>query len=400
MDGPSLKETHPQKHYFKTLCRFMFYLGMGDLWYEKTVLSYYMKKVYAVWMVVANGFIIIFLFNELLSFARPDLTDRERNDWAVFSFAHPLLYAKVIVLYFCKGRIKFVMERLLEGSRPIFYSLELEKKSVKQFAINCFAVTAASYAVLGSAMIEGIRQHYIQDIPVRTEVVYYPNPTQSGPGVNVVRFLVELHWYYIVAMMSTMDCLALCSLITVGHKFKVLRLYFNELRIRTLENKENKTKKELAEEFKKDFVTGIKLHSDALWCAHNVQESMGFLYSIQVFESVALLVMNLVKLVVAERNAIYLMATFVFIMCVIILTGAYMMVAGEITHEASEVGTAMFYSGWEVCCPGPDLRVLVVVAVQMSQIPVYMTAFGVIILSHNNFISVLRSSYSFFAVMY
>ncbi|KAJ8714395.1 hypothetical protein PYW07_002620 [Mythimna separata] len=400
MDVPSLKHTHPQKHYFKTLCRFMYYLGMGDLWYEKTEVSFYMKIVYSIWMMVANGFIIIFLFNELLSFARPDLTAREKNDLAVFSFAHPLLYAKVVTLYFFKGRIKFVMERLLEGSRPIFHSLELEKKSVTQFAINCFAVTAASYAVLGSAIIEGIRQHYIQDIPVRTEVVYFPNPSQSGPFVTVVRILVEFHWYCIVAMMSTMDCLALCSLITVGHKFKVLRLYFQQLRIRTLENKERKTKKELAEDFKKDFVIGIQLHSDALWCARNVQESMGFLYSIQVFESVALLVMNLVKLVVAERNVIYLMATFVFILCVVILTGAYMMVAGEITYQASEVGTAMFHSGWEECNPGPDLRVLVVVAVQASQVPVYMTAFGVIILSHTNFISVLRSSYSFFAVMY
>ena len=66
-------------------------------------------------------------------------------------------------------------------------------------------------------------------------------------------------------MMATMDCLAICSLLTVGHKFRVLRLYFRKLRIRILENKEKKTKKELAEEFKKDFVIGIKLHSDALW---------------------------------------------------------------------------------------------------------------------------------------
>ncbi|KAF9796875.1 hypothetical protein SFRURICE_015857 [Spodoptera frugiperda] len=87
-------------------------------------------------------------------------------------------------------------------------------------------------------------------------------------------------------------------------------------------------------------------------------------------------------------------------MCLIILTGSYMMAAGDITHEASEVGTAIFHSGWEDCEGRADLRTLAVVALQMSQVPVYMTAFGVITLSYTNFISVLRSSYSFFAVMY
>ncbi|KAJ8718312.1 hypothetical protein PYW08_002549 [Mythimna loreyi] len=400
MDVPSLKQTHPQKHYFKSLCRLMFYLGMGDLWYEKTEVSYYTKKIYAAWMILANGFVIVILFDELLSFARTDLTDREKNDLVQFSFAHPLIYGKVVTLYIWKSRIKVVMERLLEGSRPIFHSLELEKMSVKQYVKNCFALTAVCYVTLGTSTIEAIRLHFIEGIPVRTEVVYFPNSSQTGFFINVLRFFKEFHWYYIVAMMATMDCLVLCSLITVGHKFRVLSLYFQQLGIRISENKEQKTRKKLAEEFKKDFVVGIKLHSDALWCARNVQHSMGPLYSIQVMESVALLVMCLVKLVVAERNVTYLLATSAYIFCLIVLTGSYMMVAGDITHEASLVGTAMFHSGWEECRPGPDLRVLVVVALQMSQVPVYMTAFGVITLAHTNFISVLRSSYSFFAVMY
>ncbi|KAJ8714394.1 hypothetical protein PYW07_002619 [Mythimna separata] len=369
---------------------------MGDLWYEKTEVSVNMKRIYAAWMVLANGYVIIILIDELLAYARSDLTDREKNDLVQFTFAHPLIYCKVLTLYIWKGRIKVVMERLLEGSRSIFSSMELERMSVKQFAKNCFTLTGVSYVTLSAATIEAIRLHFIEGIPVRTVVVYFPSSSQTGFFINVFRFFKEFHWYYIVAMMATMDCLALCSLITVAHKFRVLRLYFRQLRIRTLENKEQRTRKELAEEFKKDFVIGIKLHSDALWCARNVQHSMGPLYSIQVMESVALLVMCLIKLVVAERNITYLLATSAFIFCLIILTGAYMMAAGDITHEvyithfmkeASLVGTAMFHSGWEECNPGPDVRVLVVVALQMSQVPVYMTAFGVITLSHTNFIS-------------
>lgn len=56
--------------------------------------------------------------------------------------------------------------------------------------------------------------------------------------------------------------------------------------------------------------------------------------------------------------------------------------------QASLVGTSIFHSGWEMFRGRSDLRVLAVVAIQMSQVPVYMTAFGVITLSHTNFISV------------
>ncbi|KAH9634613.1 hypothetical protein HF086_009265 [Spodoptera exigua] len=373
MDVPSLKKSHPQKHYFKALCKFMFYLGMGDLWYEESSATYISKKVYTLWQIVANGYIIIILLDELSSYARSDLTDREKNDLVQFTFAHPLIYCKVLTLYIWKDRIKVVMERLLEGSRPIFHSLELERLSVKQFSRHCFSLIGASYVTLCSATIEGVRLHFIEDIPIRTEVVYFPNRSETGFFINVLRFFVEFHWYCIVAMMATMDCLALCSLLTVGHKFRVLRLYFRELRTRIMEHRGKKTREELNEEFKKGFVVGIKLHVDALWyvpscfarmCARNVQQSMGPLYSIQVMESVALLVMCLIKMV------------------------------------ASEVGTAIFHSGWEHCDGRADLRSLAVVALQMSQVPVYMTAFGVITLSYSNFISVMRSSYSFFAVMY
>ncbi|XP_063894953.1 uncharacterized protein LOC110383079 [Helicoverpa armigera] len=400
MDVPSLKETHPQKHYFKTLCKFIYYLGMGDLWYEKSEVSDRKMKLYSAWRIIMNGYILIVLLDELLAYARKDLTDREKNDLVQFTFAHPLIYCKVLPLYIWQDRIKDVMERLLEGSRSTFHSLELEKLSVKQYTRHCLTLTTVSYVTLVSASIEGIRLHFIEDIPIRTEVVYFPNPSHTGFIINIIRFFIEFHWYCIVAMMVTTDCLALCSLLTVGHKFRVLRLYFQNLRERTLEKKGEKTRAQLEEEFIQGFVVGIKLHTDALWCARNVQKSMSPLYSVQVTESVALLVMCLVKMVVAERNFTYLVANFAFISCLIVLTGSYMMAAGDITHEASLVGTSIFHSGWEHCHCRSDLRALAVVALQMSQVPVYMTAFGVITLSYSNFISVIRSSYSFFAVMY
>lgn len=60
----------------------------------------------------------------------------------------------------------------------------------------------------------------ILGIPIRTEVVLYPTPADSGLFVNILRTLVEMHWWLIVALMTTVDALGACSLVFVGHKFR------------------------------------------------------------------------------------------------------------------------------------------------------------------------------------
>ncbi|XP_075979551.1 uncharacterized protein LOC142978846 [Anticarsia gemmatalis] len=399
MDDSLLKDTHPQKYYFKVICKMMYFIGMGECWYEAPKASFIRENLYKAWFYLANGFLCTVICNEFLAYCR-NLTDREKTDLMQFCIAHPLVYSKILALYYNRERVIVVIERLLEGPRSIFYSLELERASMRTCTKYCVTLTVTVYMTLFLAAADAIGAHIKEGVPITTEVVYYPSSANSGVFVNVLRFFMELHWYYMMAMMICIDSLCLCALVTVGCKFKVLQVYFHDLRSKMLENKEKKTRDDLEEEYKRDFVTGIKLHEDILWCAHNVQKSMGPIYSIQVFESVALLVMCLIKLVGAERNLSYLLTQMLYMAALILLTGSYMMAAGDITYEASMVPTSMFYSGWDLIRARSDFRVLAVVALQRSQVPVQMTAFGVITLSYTNFIMVLRSSYSFFAVVY
>ncbi|KAJ0175297.1 hypothetical protein K1T71_009438 [Dendrolimus kikuchii] len=280
-----------------------------------------------------------------------DLTEKEKNDLVQFDFAHTLIYAKIVTFYVYKKEIKYVLKRFLEETRHVYCSIELDKASVRLFVRYCAALVGASYITLGSTFVEAYRAHVNEGIPIRTEVTYLPTRNQTGVSINVFRFFIEFHWYYIVGIMSTIDSLTVCCLVFLGMS------------------------------------------------ARNVQKTFGIFYNIQILETVTLLVMCLVK-VSAERHTVYLLANLAYIACLIVLTGAYMLPAGDITHEASLLSTSIFHCGWELAACRTDLRVLAVIALQRSQVPVTMTAFGILTLSYTNLITVLRSSYSFFAVMY
>ncbi|KAG6456931.1 hypothetical protein O3G_MSEX010030 [Manduca sexta] len=347
----NLKQSHPQKYYMKLVFRCLYYFGLGDGWYEQTNRSANAKKLYLIWAVIANLYVVGIICNECLANFRSDLSDLEKNDLVQFTFAHLSILAKIMSFYFQKSKIRIIFEKLLEETRSVFYSEELDKQCVKQYIRYSLALIGVSYLTLFTTTINGIRVHFMEGIPIRTEVTFYPRASDSGYLINILRFFIEFHWWYIVGIMVVIDCLGVASLVFVSYKFKLLQLYFKQMREKVLENHGKVERKVLEDEFKKDFVVGVKLHAHALWCARNVQQGLGSIYSVLVFESVSLMVMCLVKLV------------------------------------ASLLSTAIFHCGWEFIRADTKLRVLTVFAIQQSQVPVYMMAFGIMTLSYNNFIS-------------
>ncbi|XP_053611541.1 uncharacterized protein LOC128675856 [Plodia interpunctella] len=394
----SLKEVYPQKYSLKLICRLLYYSGFGDYWYEPMDRSALEKRLYPIWVVISNGFLAFGIFNEFMAYTRADLTEKEMNDLMQHTFAHSSVYSKFVIIYLQRKRIRAVLKRFVEETRSIYSSSEIDKAATNKSFRFCFAMGFILFVTLTSAEIDGVRAHFQEDIPIRGEVIYYPSKNQTGILVNLMRFSAEFHWYYLVAIMTVADSLAICSMIYIEAKFKLLQLYFQNLGNTLKDETKNITERE--EEYKKRFIDGIRLHEDALWSANSIQYALGTIYSVQIFESLSLLVVCLIKLVASELTLLRVIAILAYTTCMITLTGTYMIAAGDITHEASMLSTSIFHCGWELYLKKSEILPLAVVAIQRSQVPVYMTAFGVIELSYVNFISVLRSSYSFFAVMY
>ncbi|KAL4709487.1 hypothetical protein ACJJTC_012824 [Scirpophaga incertulas] len=393
-------DVNPQKYYVKKLCKIIYFMGLGDCWYERTEQSRMQKILYAIWATLINSFIILNTINELLAFLRTDLSVKEKNDSIQFRFAHPCLCGKYIFLVLQKHRIRALFERLLEASRSVYTVFEVEKRSVWQAKLCCLVLAASSYCTLLFTVVDAIVGYFTQGIKIRTEVVLYPTPAHSGLLINLLRLLIEVHWWCIVTNMILVDCLSSVAMVYVAHKLMIVKLYFQNLRQKVISNIGKKSDLEIQKEYEMDFITGVKLHKDALWCAKNIQYALGNVYSIQVFESITLLGMCMVKMAKIDINLTFILANGLYLVCVVIITGVYFSSAGNITYEAYEVHNAMFHSGWELAHLSPASRAVVLVAIQRSQVPVFLTAFGVVVLSHNNFISVVRASYSFFAVTY
>nr|WCC57558.1 odorant receptor 37 [Papilio memnon] len=393
----NLKDSHPQKYYLKIISHSLYYFGLGEFWYEKVTYSHIQKLLYKLWVIITNSYIFLMILNEFLAYRR-DLNSKEKGDLILFSFAHPSIAAKILVFYIKRKDIVDTLQMLLDNNRHS-YNPKLEKCSVKRAKFYCTCLFINIIVILVSATVEGVKNYLLEGIPIRTEVTYLPNQENSGFSVNLFRFLVQFHWWFLMAIMYSIDSLSICSLVFLSYKFKNVRLHFNSCRNKMI--KMSKSKQDLIDEnFGQNFIIGIKLHQDALRCARKIKMSFGKLYTVQVVESISMLAICLLKLTISVRDIASLVKNFMFISCVLLLNGTYMMSGGDVTYEASLISDSVFHCGWEYGKSRRGLRSLVVVTLQQSQVPICMTAFGVLSLSYNSFITVLRLSYSFFAVMY
>ncbi|XP_045484276.1 odorant receptor Or2-like [Pieris rapae] len=382
-----------EKDYLKLICNFIHRLGLADCWYEKEIRYSIFNKAFSL---ILNIFSVIFTVNILAANYRTDLTLKESNDVLIFSYGLPAICLKVIILYAKKDDIKVFFKKLLEGE----VTQKPNTKAIRA-AIVVYVVVCCGFLSATVQMLYGIKDYVVEGIPVRVEVLYYPKASDAGLLVNFIRFLALVHFWYIICIMNSTDYLCLCTLVFIKYKFIRVRMFFESL------GKKSKSGKE----FEKEFLDGVKLLKHAFWCARNVQNTIGSIYSVQIVESITLLVVLLLKSVVsfvvfqksltsyAGSDMALLLVCLGSYISIVILTGVYMTYSANITYEALQVSTAIFHCGWEKVKIRPGLRKLVVVTLQQSQKPLYMTAFGVINLSYENFLVVLRLSYSFFVVM-
>ncbi|XP_052758395.1 uncharacterized protein LOC113520082 isoform X2 [Galleria mellonella] len=381
----SIKKTHPEKRLMKFICKNLYYLGCGQYWYESIDRSKFETTIYVLWAIITNVYLYGIIVNECLGHLRSNLTIKERNDLIQFTCAHPSIGLKFIILFIRRDQVKYMLKRLLEGTRSIFSSSDIDKASTQKAVFYCSTLMITTYSTLILTDLEAVIAYYKEGLPIRTEVTYYPKSVDTV-AAKIFRFFIELHWWFFVTIMIQVDCLCYCALVYMSFKFKALQVYFEELG-KIFSNPDKRSRKEIEKEFKEAFIVGMGLHEDTLDCAKTVQSTLGAIYSIQIFESLSLIVMCLVKLVHAKRNLMFLLADLSYITVMLVLTGVYMMVSGDITHEAYELSTSIFHCGWEMS-NNRDIRALAVIAIQRSQVPVYMTGLGLIKLSYANFISV------------
>uniref|UniRef100_A0A2A4J5V4 Odorant receptor n=1 Tax=Heliothis virescens TaxID=7102 RepID=A0A2A4J5V4_HELVI len=138
-------------------------------------------------------------------------------------------------------------------------------------------------------------------------------------------------------------------------------------------------------------------------CTGDIQKICRDVFSGQIIFNITLLIIVLMYQMVNSARSLTNALTLVMVALSILLsTGFFMWNAGDITVEAKSLPTAMFSSGWEHCGRDSSVRVrkLIVIAMMQAQEPVVLTGLGIIALSYQSYVSIVKSSYSVFSVLY
>ncbi|XP_063367816.1 uncharacterized protein LOC134656244 isoform X2 [Cydia amplana] len=198
-----------------------------------------------------------------------------------------------------------------------------------------------------------------------------------------------------MAVYSLIICISIC----LGYQFANLYEYFLDLNniFDGEDNHEDQEKK-----YEEAIKVGIKMHNIILRCVNQLQSSCKVVYGGQILINVCVMVLLMVQMMQTDRSLVQL-APIVFMATGILVTsGLFIWSAGDITFEAERLPTAMFHSGWHNCRRQSYVRVrkLITFAMIQAQHVVVIKGLGVIELSYDSYIAIVKSSYSVFSIIY
>ncbi|XP_045446862.1 uncharacterized protein LOC123655069 [Melitaea cinxia] len=242
---------------------------------------------------------------------------------------------------------------------------------------------------------------YLSDGSFTTVITAWPDVEDNSFIANLVRVLNYLVWWALMARVSAASTLIIITSIAISHQYKNLQQYFyslNDLFETDVQRKHDEVETKYVDALK----VGIQLHSNTMWCTRQFQVVCNVVYSGQITITVSALCLLMLQMVGSERtlsNALTIAAT---MLAVLIATAMIMLNAGDITVEAALVPTAMYSSGWHNCrgATSAKVRRLLVVAMMQGQKFTVLRSFGIVEISYQSYLSIVKSSYSGFSLLY
>ncbi|PZC85891.1 hypothetical protein B5X24_HaOG200944 [Helicoverpa armigera] len=234
-----------------------------------------------------------------------------------------------------------------------------------------------------------------------TVITAYPDVDDRSALSHIVRVIAYLIWCIYLTRIFAVYSLVISLTIAMSYQFKNLTSYFYNLR-KIFEEDERMTQTEKEQEYERAFRVGIKIHSETLKCTEDIQAICRDVFSGQIIFNILMLIVLMHQMVNSARNLTNAVTLVMAALTILLSTGFFMWNAGDITVEAQLLPTAMFSSGWENCGRDSSVRVrkLIVIAMMQAQEPVVLTGLGIIALSYQSYVSIVKSSYSAFSVLY
>ncbi|XP_063893414.1 uncharacterized protein LOC110381828 [Helicoverpa armigera] len=409
---------------------FVIYLfGMPNFWIEDLKLSKTFVKIYDKFSAFSNGLIYIMILSEIGSFfTQTNLTEKQMSNLLVFAISHPMLCSFSIMMSRLKKKIRLVMYSLAVSLKREYNDPEVEKHMIAHsltyvsglsvsyvmtmimFAVNAFwdmmqngIVSTHSFTVSVIVSITTKISSFCYPFlgsTFTTIVTAYPLVDDRSGLADVARAFFFVTWWIFVTRFLAVYMLVIPLTTSLGYQFKNLQSYFSSLA--DIFDSKELSQAEKEEKYEAGFKVGIKVHTETLRCVKDTQDVCRGVFSGQIIFNIVLLIILMARMVTSERTLVNIFGTVITIGAVLVSTGLYMWNAGDVTVEASRLPTSIYFSGW-YNCRGQSLvrlRNLIVITMASAQRPVVLKGLGYIDLSYQSYITIVKSSYSVFSVLY
>nr|QZA75637.1 odorant receptor 53 [Plutella xylostella] len=388
--------------FFYSVCKYMYLCTVGNFWSHQLSWSRPVRTLMERSKLLIDILLNAFVISSLLSFfTQKELSEKQASDRLMFCISHPILYFSFLVsvsLY--RTKIIAIVEQLSLTLKAVYNDEATERQMLgraKLFGVIYSVYVSMVFVTFG---IDGIFQVASKGQPFVTVVPVWPGTTDPSAAASVARGILYLLWALFLVRTSAIYLLVLLLTICLSHQYTNLQAYFRDLNQIFESNLGQKAKEA---KYERDLKIGIRLHAETLWCTQEVKKAFKILFSGQILLSISVLVLLMLQMMqMSSRSVAGVLAVLLLASSVLFITGMFMWNAGDITVEAALVPAAMYSSGWQHCRGSARHRVrrTLAAAIRQGQVPVVIKVLGVIDLSYSSYLTIVKTSYSVFSVLY
>nr|QZH55128.1 odorant receptor 32 [Achelura yunnanensis] len=384
---------------FRRICLYAYITGLPYFWYEEPKWSVYVDKFHKMLTFISNVINCLFYGAEFFSFfTQKNLTERQTIDQIIFTLSNPFIFWNCIAMTYYKEEVRALIHSLVLFLPSVYNDKKVERKMAKKSRLYVGLLLST---VLATLLLYGI-DNYIRSFKggvFTTIITAWPKVEDTSQLAGIGRVLVYIVWIEFMFRVCGAVSIVMSLTINTSHQYIQLQSYFHSLN-NIFQEKLSQEEKE--KKYEAHLKVGIQQHIKILSLTNKLKKTCMLVYGCQIIINMIILVMCLLVMVSGNMSFTKLMSYIGLALCSTTTNGFYMCTIGDITVEASNLTSAMYCSGWENCGRGSSLRVrkLLGVAMAQTQNPLIIKTLGLVPVSYSSYLSIIKSSYSVFSVIY
>nr|QMS80318.1 odorant receptor [Histia rhodope] len=389
-----------QENKYHSIIMFVYICGLPHFWYKDVDWSPRKKNLLKFASKFINHIGNLFFITELLAyFTQKELDEQQFSFWFGCAFTHTMCISAIFSLVYHKKNIESLITRMIVTIPNIHHDEEVSEKMIKK----CFLYVLTSISTLNlTVLFHGVKasKEYMNGGIFLPVITFWPKTSDLSTAATIGRFVAYIMWWIWVARVSGILTTAIILTICSSHLFNHLQTYFKKM---STIFEENLTIDQKQQKYEASMKVAFKMHHDILNHIEVLIDVCNVTYGGQILMNVSILTIMMFQLASLEHFSIVEILPHIMIMITVLtVTACYMWSLGDVTIESAELSNAIYMSGWENCQNDYSIKMrrLVMIAMTQTQKPLETKTLGLIPVSHESYVSIVKASYSIFSLIF